>query len=147
MTILKQANHLYRTGSYFEAELLYEKILTAETHELTRKICIENILRINNMIDNEKVSPSINCIATVANSKFFNSLLKLIRDIINNNKSKSLEKIFVFNLGLEDWQKNLLTKIKQISVIEKHLSEDIDYGKYNTTDIDNLSTYFLKLRH
>ena len=145
MTILKQANHLYRTGSYFEAELLYEKILTAETHELTRKICIENILRINNMIDNEKVSPSINCIATVANSKFFNSLLKLIRDIINNNKSKSLEKIFVFNLGLEDWQKNLLTKIKQISVIEKHLSEDIDYGKYNTTDIDNLSTYFFKV--
>ena len=73
MSILSKANQFYRSKKYKQAELLYEKVLTSNTSDVIRKVCLENILRINKILHQSHDRCNANCIATASNSKFFNS--------------------------------------------------------------------------
>lgn len=143
MSLLRQANRLYREKKFKEAELLYEKILTDETHDLIRKTSVDAIIKINSIIS--KHNKNSNCIATASNDKFFNSLAKLIKDALISDKSKCLSKIYVFDLGMEAWQVKFLRNIRAVEVLNMSLSPDIDYGDYSELDLPDVSTYFFKV--
>ena len=145
MTLLQKANQLYLEKKYKKAELLYEKVLSSNTHDLVLKMGIEAIISINDKIHKSNSSFSANCIATAANNKFFNSLSRLVRDAFSANDSSCLSRIYIFDLGLESWQKSFLQNISNVEVLDAELSSDINYGTYSTEDIFNVSTFFFKV--
>ena len=145
MSLLRKANQLYRDKKYKEAELLYERILTSGTHELIRKSSVDAIIKINSLMNKHNNEKNSNCIATASNCKFFNSLSKLIKDALINDKSNCLSKIYVFDLGMEAWQVQFLRNIRGVEVLNKGLSADIDYGDYSESDLPDVSTYFFKV--
>ena len=145
MTLLQQANNLYRSKKYTEAEVLYEEILTSNIHDIIRKTSVDAIIKINKVLMDSHGFSGANCIATATNSKFFNSLSKLICDALASDKKKCISKIYVFDLGMEDWQIEFLSNISSVKVVEQSLSSDIDYGTYSESDLPDVSTYFFKV--
>ena len=135
------ANRYFRSGNLKEAEIFYEKALFDFLPQSLKNYCCKQINSINSSFSKNKYP---NAIITAANSKFFGSLLIFIEGIYKNSIS-CIDKILIFDLGLDDWQLEILNKLQKVEIFSYSNNSTNLYEPYSKFNIHDTNTYFFKV--
>jgi len=146
MSLITKANFCYRKGNINEALENYKNIVSkyqrnsASVHKLIYNYAKSQI-KVLDPISDYKFSTD-NIVLTSVNSKYFQTVIVMIESIYETSFNV-VNKIVIFDFGLEKWQREILEKNKKVEVFQyENIPNEPRLEKFS---IDDTSTYFFKV--
>lgn len=144
MSALSQANTAYRRGDHDAASHLYRTFVTR--HADYPAVLLEYASQqLQKLQGSSQTLPTgfPNVIVTSCNSKFFPSLLRLIRSI-TEHAWNLVDEVLIFDFGLEDWQRAMLSNKNKL-ILFSPCSQTLGRSELKRFNIKDASTYFFKV--
>ena len=143
--MLTKANQALRNKDYRSALELYEQYIRQVENKLTEThpLLYEYAKKQSKKLEQEKTyeyRAEANIVLTCSDSGYFNSLLLLIESVLQTS-SHIIAEILVFDLGMEQWQINIIKKIKIVKIFNSNSAHTLSSNRYSVHD---KSTYFFK---
>jgi hypothetical protein len=142
----RQSEKLARIKLYQAALNAYKQALKSSSFpDVLDEYCQNQISLIGKVLEQGKSTiREKNIVLTACNSKYFNSLLLFIDSLLETN-AHIVDYILVFDFGLESWEAEIISKIKNVHVFRETEESLISYPPYKRFKLDDPSTYFFKV--
>ena len=146
MSQIEYANKCFREEKLDEAKSAYKSVIydynsnPKNVHKLIYLYAKKQI----KALEPEKnyKFKSNNIILTAVNSKYFQTVLQMVESAFNTSNDV-IDKIVIFDFGLEKWQVEILEKIQKLETFNfKDIELDVRLKKF---DVNDPSTYFFKV--